>query len=80
MQSFIFTEKIRYFGYSQSQRVYFILSVTHIRSYQDLVLLPEDCGVLVVVDGGGGGGTLQGDQAEQWRESIRTELSTVGRS
>ena len=71
MQSFIFTEKIRYFGYSQSQRADFILSVTHIRSYQDLVLLPEDCGVLVVVvdggggGGGGGGGTLQGDQAEQ---------------
>ena len=56
MQSFIFTEKIRYFGYSQSQRADFILSVTHIRSYQDLVLLPEDCGVLVVVVVGGGGG------------------------
>ena len=44
----------------------YLRSVTHIRSKEALLLLRGDC----VGGGDGTPSTLQGDHAEQWRESI----------
>ena len=58
-----------------------LLSVTHISQHiEALILWPEGCGGVVVVVGCcgelGRPSTVQGDQAEHWRETV---FSTGGR-